>query len=110
MSKINWIEINSINEVPKSKDNNIVIFKHSPRCIISKIIFKRFELAFNRKLNIHNYIYIDVVRMKGLSNVIADKYNVFHESPQLILINNDKVLYHTSHSDINFSSLNDHIT
>jgi bacillithiol system protein YtxJ len=47
--------------------------------------------------------------MKGLSNVIANKYNVFHESPQLILLNNDKVLYHTSHSDINFSSLNDHI-
>ena len=62
MSKINWIEINSINEVPKSKDINVVIFKHSPRCIISKIVYKRFELAFNKKLNIHNYIYIDVVK------------------------------------------------
>ena len=77
MSKINWIEISSINEIPKFKNNYIVIFKHSTQCIVSKI---------------------------------ANKYDVYHESPQLILLKDDKVLHHSSHADIKFSNLNDYVT
>jgi bacillithiol system protein YtxJ len=109
MAKINWIEINCINDIPKSNNNYIVIFKHSPRCIVSKIVFKRFELEFTDNLSIQKYIYIDVITMKKLSNDISVKYNVYHESPQLLLIKEDEVLYHSSHSDIKFSNLNDYL-
>jgi len=47
--------------------------------------------------------------MRDLSYEIAFKYSVYHESPQLILLKNEKVLYHTSHSNINFSILKDYI-
>jgi len=109
MAKINWIEINSINDISKSNNNYIIIFKHSPRCIVSKIVFKRFELEFTDNLSIQKYIYIDVITMKKLSNDISVKYNVYHESPQLLLIKEDEVLYHSSHSDIKFSNLNDYL-
>ena len=52
MSKLNWIEIKSINQIPKSSNNHILIFKHSPRCIISKMTLFRFENAYDQDVNI----------------------------------------------------------
>jgi bacillithiol system protein YtxJ len=110
MSKINWIEISSINEISKFKNNYIVIFKHSTQCIVSKIVFLRFKSSYNDDLNILNFIYVDVIKMRNISNDIANKYDVYHESPQLILLKDDKVLHHSSHADIKFSNLNDYVT
>ncbi|KRO87679.1 MAG: bacillithiol system redox-active protein YtxJ [Bacteroidetes bacterium] len=109
MAKINWIEINSLDDITKLRDNYIVIFKHSPRCVVSKIVFTRFEFAFHENLNIQKYIYIDVIKTKELSKNISNKYSVYHESPQLILLKDDEVLHHSSHSDIKFSNLNNYI-
>jgi bacillithiol system protein YtxJ len=109
MSKLNWIEIKSINQIPKSSNNYILIFKHSPRCIISKMTLFRFENAYDQDVNISYFMYVDVNKMRDLSDEIAFKYSVCHESPQLILLKNEKVLYHTSHSNINFSILKDYI-
>ena len=47
--------------------------------------------------------------MRPLSDEIAKVYSIYHESPQLILLKNNKVIYHTSHSDISFSKLKNHI-
>ncbi|MEO2143629.1 MAG: monothiol bacilliredoxin BrxC family protein, partial [Flavobacteriaceae bacterium] len=60
MSKLNWIEIKSINQIPKSSNNYILIFKHSPRCIISKMTLFRFENAYDQDVNISYFMYVDV--------------------------------------------------
>ncbi|HIF85123.1 MAG TPA: DUF2847 family protein, partial [Flavobacteriaceae bacterium] len=64
MSKLNWIEIKSINQIPKSSNNYILIFKHSPRCIISKMTLFRFENAYDQDVNISYFMYVDVIKMR----------------------------------------------
>ena len=44
--------------------------------------------------------YLDLIAYREVSNAIASKFNVFHESPQILLIQNGKCTYHASHSDI----------
>ena len=36
---------------------------------------------------------IDVIKMRPLSDEIAKVYSIYHESPQLILLKNNKVIY-----------------
>ena len=109
MSKIEWTQINSLDELINLNKDYILLFKHSPRCIVSRISLTRFELGYDKTINISKFIFIDVIKMRPLSDEIAKVYSIYHESPQLILLKNNKVIYHTSHSDISFSKLKNHI-
>tara|TARA_B100000767_G_C19777373_1_gene543469 strand:+ start:7853 stop:8185 length:333 start_codon:yes stop_codon:yes gene_type:complete len=109
MSKIKWTEINSFDELLNLNKNYILLFKHSPKCIVSRISLSRFELGFDTKINISKFVYIDVLRMRALSNEIANVYSIYHESPQIILFNDNNVIFHTSHSSISFSDLKNYV-
>ena len=67
MSKIKWIEPNDNNDI-NYNDDFIVIFKHSYRCIISRIVLKKFEFDYKDFSNIKFYL-IDVVKNKKLQDV-----------------------------------------
>ena len=54
MSKIKWIEPNDNNDI-NYNDDFIVIFKHSYRCIISRIVLKKFEFDYKDFSNIKFY-------------------------------------------------------
>ena len=47
MNKINWVKLNDT-EILIDNTNYVVIFKHSPRCIISRIVFDRFEKDYKK--------------------------------------------------------------
>ncbi len=85
------------------KSNSIiqVIFKHSTRCSISnmakKILIR--EMKDSNDLNIDIY-YLDIINFRDISNNISIRYNVKHESPQILIIKGSKCIYHASHSDI----------
>ena len=79
-----------------------VIFKHSTTCPISSMAKRRLE--GNWSLDINPY-YLDLLSYRSISNAIADKLNVRHESPQIILIHNGKAIYNESHLDISVSGL-----
>lgn len=42
-------------------------------------------------------VYIDVVAQRSLSLAVAEELNVWHESPQLIMLVDGKVMAHGSH-------------
>ena len=46
------------------------------------------------------WVYLDVVVQRPLSLALAEELNVQHESPQLILIADGKVLAHDSHQQV----------
>jgi len=79
-----------------------VIFKHSTTCPISGMAKRRLEGDWS--LDINPY-YLDLLSFRSISNTIADKLNVRHESPQIILIKNGKAIYNESHLDISVSDL-----
>ena len=71
------------------------IYKHSTRCSVSLFAMKR--LLMVDSADREQWVYIDVVAQRSLSMAIADELNVRHESPQLIMLVDGKVMAHGSH-------------
>ncbi len=79
-----------------------VIFKHSTRCSISTVAKTRLDKS---SVDTIDFYYLDLIANRNLSNLIAEKLNVHHESPQVILIQNGNSIYDESHSSINIDDL-----
>lgn len=107
-SNINWIELTDVLQLQEieaiSGEKPVVIFKHSTRCSISRMALKQFEREFDLNDTVDAY-FLDLIAHRDVSNEIAQKFGVYHESPQLILIKNGKAVYDVSHSDINAEAL-----
>ena len=100
-----WIEMNSPEDLAKaineSQQETVAIFKHSTRCGVSRMVLKMFESDL-KKLDFENtkFYFLDLIAHREVSNEIADKLNVRHESPQLIVLRNNEVVHHSSHQSI----------
>lgn len=81
-----------------------LVFKHSTRCPISAMALHRLERAWINQSNVHPY-FLDLIRHRDISNNIAESFGVMHESPQLLLFDKGKVVYHASHNAITFDAL-----
>ena len=90
--------LNSIEE--KSKGKTQVIFKHSTRCGISSMVMNQFVAAFDLDINLDLY-YLDLLSYRDVSNEAGFKFQVMHQSPQLLVIKNGVVVAHASHGAIN---------
>lgn len=107
---MNWIHLKDtaqLNEmIQLSEKKTIAIFKHSTRCIISKMVLNNFESEI-AKLNDDSieYYFLDLIKYRNISNAIAESLNVKHESPQLIILKNQKVIHHASHNNISSTHL-----
>ena len=49
--------------------------------------------------------FLDILNQRGVSNEIAHRLAVQHESPQLILIKDKQVIYSASHHHIDVNSV-----
>jgi bacillithiol system protein YtxJ len=100
----NWVllsEEKQLKEIfEESKTKLVVIFKHSTRCGISRGVFSQFEKATDSKIENVAFYYLDLLKYRTISNEIASVFNVYHQSPQVLLINNGEVVAHNSHYDI----------
>lgn len=107
-SNIHWIpltDLGQLNEISElSFQKPVAIFKHSTRCSISRMALKQFENEFNLDDKVTPY-YLDLLEFRPISNEIASRFQVFHQSPQLILIKDGNAIYSASHSDIEVEAL-----
>lgn len=107
-SKMQWNNLETISQldelVPLSQDQSVVIFKHSTRCSISRMALKQFENEFDFSDLVQPF-YLDLIAFREVSNEIAARFGVVHQSPQLILIKEGKAVYNVSHSDIDAGAL-----
>jgi len=101
---IHWIPLTSLNQlkeiINKSKTESVFIFKHSTRCVISKMVIKQFENLFLEKHKNLKIYYLDLLSHRDISNEIAELFQVTHQSPQLIVVKNEVSVYEASHSEI----------
>ncbi len=99
----NYIEVNpnhSIKDIiNKSEDDFVIIFKHSPRCIISKWAWRDFEAAIAQTDLV---FLVDVINCRGLSNELASHLQIIHQSPQVLVLKKGVCVYHASHQDIDY--------
>ncbi len=103
-----WQEIKSVDdlgEVIKLSDSYpLVLFKHSRRCMISSMAKRRLE---KEPLEHVDYILVDVIASRGVSDAISSTFQVKHESPQLFVLSNGQVKAHTSHSGVSSAFVSD---
>ncbi|CAA9199893.1 hypothetical protein FLA105534_02839 [Flavobacterium bizetiae] len=111
-SNVNWTELTDIAQLSEvtaiSNEKPVVIFKHSTRCSISRMALKQFEREYDLNDSVTAY-FLDLIAHRDISNEIASRFNVYHESPQLILIRDGKAVYDVSHSDIDAVALKEKI-
>jgi len=99
-----WTALSSqeqLNELIESSDTLLVcIFKHSTRCSISTMVRSRLENGWKAENDNMIFYYLDVLKHRGLSDLVADKFSITHQSPQLIILKNGKVVHDASHTSI----------
>lgn len=99
-----WINLNSLSQLneieEKSKTKTQVIFKHSIRCGISRMVMNQFVEAYDLGANLDLY-YLDLLSYRDVSNEVGYQFQVMHESPQLLIIKNGVTVAHASHGGIN---------
>ena len=107
---MNWKTLTSEEElkaiIQRSFNNPQVIFKHSTRCSISSMAKNRLERS-DIPTGVDFY-YLDLLRFRGLSDKIAETFDVFHESPQVLLVRNGDCIYDESHSGISMDEIREH--
>jgi len=84
-----------------------LIFKHSTQCGISGVVLRSFSLKAAHPDSGFNYFVLDLLAHRSLSSVIAEKYGILHQSPQVLIIKNGLVVAHASHHGILELDLNE---
>ncbi len=107
---MNWQLLRTTDEINQLIENSfhqpVLIFKHSTRCSISSTVLNRFETKWkaNQELNFEGYL-LDLLNYRMVSNELASKFEVQHESPQVLVLVNGKCVNHKSHYEIDLEEM-----
>jgi len=78
----------------QSKERAVVVFKHSTTCPISAAAYQ--EMAqFDGEVAL-----VEVQSARELSSEIENRTGLAHESPQVIILRNSKVVWSASHGKV----------
>ena len=96
--KANFINVTSREELDelfrKSREHPVFLFKHSLTCPISAGVY-------NEVSGVDGDVHLIVMQhSRDISNSVAEKTGVRHESPQAIVLKDEKPVYHASHYDV----------
>jgi len=82
----------------QSMNESVFLFKHSIRCGVSSMVLSRFEKQMRERNK--KYYFLNILANRDLSNWIAGELNIRHESPQLIVLKEAKVIAYDSHYNL----------
>lgn len=98
--------VDQLNQLLLTPDvGTFAIFKHSTRCSISTMSKNRIERNWDELPGGFNLYYLDLLTFRQVSDAISQQLGVEHESPQLLLVENGKCVFHSSHSSIDITEL-----
>jgi bacillithiol system protein YtxJ len=105
---MNWIPLKTEAELNQILTSNgpAVIYKHSTRCSISLMAFRKLKMEGGLGENYPHYI-VDVIQDRPLSQHIAQVLQVQHESPQILLVKDGACIYNASHEEVSFSEISE---
>ncbi|WP_010529179.1 bacillithiol system redox-active protein YtxJ [Lentibacillus jeotgali] len=108
MAELN--ELQSKEELERAWEHSMekpaLFFKHSTTCPISAGAFEQYQTFLESAGDDLDVYMVKVIENRDISNQIAEETGVKHESPQIFLVQNKEVLWHTSHSKITTNSIN----
>jgi|SRR4051794_1939643 bacillithiol system protein YtxJ len=85
-------------------ESKFYLLKHSLTCPISHAAYKEYEKYTNETQDVPTY-YLAVQDSRPLSNEIAERFQIKHESPQAILFADGEAVWNASHWKITNRSL-----
>jgi len=104
---MSWHALNTIEQLDsiilESFQIPIVILKHSTRCSISVMALGRLDRSTfpdNAK-----FYLLDLLKYRDISAAIAERLQVHHESPQIIILRNGECIYDESHQGIRMEEI-----
>lgn len=110
-STMNWEKLTSLDQLEairkESADRPVLIFKHSTRCSISRMVLERLERNWDvQEMDSHVKPYfLDLISYRQISNQIAALFEVEHESPQILIIRDGASVYDRSHMAIDYQQI-----
>lgn len=107
MGSAEMIELNTVEDledvITRSTEGPKLVFKHSVTCSISRGVF-------NIVSGISEPVFLVVVQSsRNVSDAVAVKTGIKHESPQALVFDNGKCVYSASHYDITADALRSHL-
>ncbi len=100
---VNEPQIDSL--IKTSFEKPVAIFKHSFRCGISAMVLSHLEYQWDLEEVDLDIYFLDLITHRSVSNKISEDLGVPHQSPQIILIKEGKVVYAASHHAISVDGL-----
>ncbi len=108
--RMNWNQLTDIAQLDTidsdSATQAVIIFKHSTRCSTSSMALARVERSWNTQAaNLLTPYYLDLIKHRDISNAIATRYGVEHQSPQALVISNGCCIFSQTHLAISVEEI-----
>lgn len=104
-----WIPFSDpeqLNElITESNSIPVVIYKHSSRCGLSFMTENKLEEGWDVLQPKVKLYFLDLIRYREVSTAVAEKFNVRHQSPQILIIKNGICVFNTSHHEISTEAI-----
>ena len=108
-----WIPLTSEDQLIEIEQNSSkrpqIIFKHSTTCGISSMVLRSFKNSYSLEDNQADLYFLDLQRYREVSNEVANRFKVNHQSPQVLVIKNGTVIADESHGGITSLNLSRYI-
>lgn len=102
-----WNILDDLEQLDQIQDQSFTrpqaLFKHSTTCSISHMAKHRMDTTWD--VSDVDLYYLDLKAYRTISNAIAERWTVQHESPQLIVLYKGNVVYTDSHLDIDVNQV-----
>lgn len=104
-----WSHLKSIEQlddiIEASKTKPQLLFKHSIRCGISMSAQDALLSGWDIDPSKLDAWHLDLINLRSISNAIAEKTGVPHQSPQVIILDKGEVIFHKTHHAIRYSGV-----
>ncbi len=104
-----WQQLRTLEQldaiVEDSKSRPVAIFKHSTTCGISRMVIRQFESQYDIDPTQMDLYYLDLKAYRDVSDEVGYRFQVIHQSPQLLVIKNGTAVYADSHGAITAGAL-----
>lgn len=109
-----WIHLTEMDQldqlIQESADLPVVIFKHSTTCGISSAAQHRLVSQWDDIAETDmKFYYLDLLTYRPISNAVAERLGIVHQSPQVIVIRDGAAVYDTSHHSVSIGAIAPHI-
>ena len=105
-----WIQLTDLAQLDEldssSGSKPVLLFKHSTRCSISRAALGRLEREWSvtDDASITAY-FLDLLSFRSISNAIAERYSIEHESPQALIVESGRCVQVSAHFGIDYADV-----